>query len=326
MRLWIVIALSLTLIFSLAGCNWFRQPESPSPDPQPGEKVEIPQEISQGSDQEPQLKVYMAEDGNVETLDFEEYIQGVVAAEMDPEWPVEALAAQAIKARTFALQKIAEQGTLENRDAHASTDIEEFQAYDASRINDNVGDAVEKTRGMVAVYQGEFVRGWFHAYCGGITATPSAGLNYQDDDPPYLEPVENPCRDYVDEDEEFWTATFSKEEVRTAVQDIANEDPGNFDSIDISSEENNRATVFTIGDIDVPAPELRLALGSTEMRSTWVETPEVSDAEVKFSGQGYGHGVGMCQWGAKGWADQGLSAEEIIKKFFTGVEIQKIWE
>lgn len=297
--------------------------------PQPLEqegKVQIPSAISQGEGKEPQLRVYLAEQDSIVTMDFEEYVAGVVAAEMDPDWPQEALAAQAIEARTFTLQKISEQGTLPNRDAHASTDIKEFQAYDASRINENVRGAVKKTRGKVAVHQGEFVRSWFHAYCGGITATPSAGLNYQGENPPYLKPVENPCVDYVDKEQKFWSAVFSKDEVRAAVQEVAKGDPGDFQSLGIVSSENERVTIFKVGKVEVIAPELRLALGSTEMRSCWVETPTVSGNEVKFIGRGYGHGVGLCQWGAYGWAKEGRTAEEIVASFFPGVEIQKIWD
>lgn len=325
MKRWLLIVLVMVLISTTGGCRLFRRPESLPPDTQE-EQVQIPEEVSRGEMVEPQLRVYIAEQGSIQTMNFEDYIAGVVAAEMDPDWPVQALAAQAIKARTFTLQKISEQGTLPNRDAHASSNIEEFQAYDASRINDNVREAVRLTRGMVAVYEGDFVRSWFHAYCGGITATPSAGLNFQDEDPPYLKPVENPCRDYVDEDQEFWSATFSKGQIRSAVRSITNQDPGDFGSMRIATEENGRAVTFKVGEVEVSAPELRLALGSTVMRSTWVDPPEISGGSVKFSGRGYGHGVGMCQWGAKGWAEEGRSAEEIVKSFFPGVNIQKIWD
>ncbi|NLO88248.1 MAG: SpoIID/LytB domain-containing protein [Firmicutes bacterium] len=320
-RLLLLAIIAMTL--ALCGCRLFRRS---APQPPQVQKAEIPEAIAGEEGQEPQLRVYIAEEDRIVTMNFEDYVMGVVAAEMDPEWPAAALAAQAIQARTFALQKIAEQGTLPGRDAHASTNVEEFQAYDASRINGNVRKAVEDTRGVAAVYQGEFVRSWFHAYCGGITATPSAGLNYQGEDPPYLKPVENPCRQYVDEDQEFWSATFSKARVRSAVQSIVKRDPGNFQSIQIVAEENGRAVTFKVGDVEVPAPELRLALGSTEMRSAWVDPPQVSGSTVKFTGRGYGHGVGLCQWGAKGWAEEGRSAEEIVKSFFPGVSLQKLWD
>lgn len=314
------LAVILLLIVSVAaGCGQKKKKEQ-------GKKVEIPPEVSQGENTEPKLRVFLADDDSTITLTMEEYIEGVVAAEMDPDWPQAALAAQAIQARTFTLQKIAEQGTLPGKDAHASTNIEEFQAYNADRINNNVREAVDATRGLVAVYKGEYVRSWFHAYCGGITATPEAGLNYTKPVPDYFKPVENPCREYVDKDTEFWTKTFSKAEVRSAVETVTKTDPGNFFKIDISKSENGRAVTLKIGSVNVSAAELRLALGSTEMRSTVIDSPTVTADEVKFVGRGYGHGVGLCQWGAKGWAEKGRSAEEIVKAFFPGVEIQKLWD
>lgn len=319
MRRWLAVTLACLMAAGIgAGCRTSQE--------QPEATPEIPAEISQGKNKEPRLKVYLADQDKVTTLDLEEYISGVVAAEMDPEWPLEALAAQAIEARTFTLQKIAEQGTLPNRDAHASTNIEEFQAYNPTRINDNVKEAVRKTRGLVAVYQGEYVRGWFHAYCGGVTATPKVGLNYQGEAPEYLKPVENPCRQYVNEEIEFWTKSFSKSAIREAVKTITNEDPGDFLSIEIIDAENGRATSFKVGSTTVSAAELRLALGSTEMRSTLVDKPTISGDKVTFIGRGYGHGVGLCQWGAKGWAEEGKNAEEIVKAFFPGVSIIRQWD
>lgn len=320
MRRWLGLLLIFVVVATVSGCRQKKQPLSIS------KEVEIPAAISRGKNQEPQLRVYLSQQGSIVPMDMEEYIMGVVAAEMDTEWPQAALAAQAIEARTFTLQKIDEQGTLPGKDAHASTNIEEFQAYNASRINDNVREAVNSTRGLVAVHQGEFVRSWFHSYCGGITATPSAGLNFKGKNPAYCKPVENPCRKYVDKDIEFWSKSFSKSQIRSAVRSIADEDPGDFKNFDIISAENGRAITLKIGKVEVPAAELRLALGSTEMRSTWVDSPTISGDEVKFIGRGYGHGVGLCQWGAKGLAEEGRSAEEIVKIFFPGIEIKKLWE
>ncbi|MTI95519.1 MAG: SpoIID/LytB domain-containing protein [Firmicutes bacterium] len=327
MRRWLCIVLVLVLIGSLGGCRLFRRPVPPAPEPPDGEqKVEIPEEIFQGENTEPELRVYIAEQGQTVTMMFEEYIQGVVAAEMDTDWPVEALAAQAIKARTFTLQKIAEQGTLPNRDAHASSDIQEFQAYNAERINDNVREAVEKTRGLVSVYQGEFVRAWFSAYCGGSTATPEVGLNFQGDPPPYLQPVDCPCYETIDEDEREWTESFSRSQIRNAVRQITGDDPGNFDTVTIASEENGRAHMLEIGGVEVSAPELRLTLDSTEMRSTWYTDINVAGDNVTFSGRGYGHGVGLCQWGARGFAEDNRNAEEIVQLYFPNTSVQQLWE
>lgn len=325
-RLLIFLMLTVVVIAAFTGCRLFRRPLPPI-DEEEQRRVEIPAEISRGEGVEPRLRVYMADRSTVEEMDFEQYLAGVVAAEMDVDWPQEALAAQAIIARTFTLQKIAEQGTLPNRDAHASTDIEEFQAYDADRINDNVRQAVQNTRGVVAVHDGEFVRAWFSAYCGGRNAAPTVGLAFQGDDPPYLRSVECPCYEFIDEEERAWSASFSKEQIRRAVSKVTGDDPGDFDSMTVANEAGGRAVTFRVGDVEVPAPELRLAVGSTEMRSTWVDEISVSGNQVKMSGRGYGHGVGLCQWGANAWAERhNRKAEQIVMTYFPGVSLQQLWD
>jgi stage II sporulation protein D len=140
---------------------------------------------------------------------MEEYLMGVVAAEMNPNWPMEALAAQAIIARSFTLQKIAEDGGVPGRNAHASTDIKEFQAYNAAEINDNVRQAVESTRGQVAVHGNQFIRGWFHAYAGPRTALAREGLEFQGPNPPYIQIVDSPAEDTIPDEERDWQASFS---------------------------------------------------------------------------------------------------------------------
>jgi len=328
MKQWIAVML-VTMLF-LTGCPLARRPAPPpGGDEVPGPEeadIAIPEEISSGEGVEPSLRVYIAERGATVTMEFEEYLAGVVAAEMEPTWPLEALAAQAIVARTYTLQRIADQGTLPNRNAHASTNIQEFQAYNARRINDNVREAIQQTRGMVVVFEGEFVRSWFSAYCGGTTATPTEGLNFQGEDPPYLEPVDCPCYETVDDKQRTWSRSFSLSQVRNSARGIARRNPGAGGVSITQRTEAGRAVKIRVGNVTVSAPELRLALGSTQMRSTWLTGVKVAGGRVTFSGRGYGHGVGLCQWGANGLAQQGLSAEEIVGHFFRGAQVQRMWD
>ncbi len=304
----------------LSSCMPFRRPA-----PQGGAPA-IPKSIFRGNRQEPQLKVYMKDSGQVKTMDFEEYIMGVVAAEMEPSWPVEALAAQAILARTFTLEKIT-QGGVPSRNADASTDIEEFQAYDASRINNNIREAVKRTRGMVIAYNGKFVKAWFHANSGGKTATALEGLGFNRVPSPYAVSVDDPASPQAaPPDQTNWTATFTTTELKKAVQDVG-QNPGTINSIEIAEKgSSGRATKLRVGSATVSAPALRLAIGSTRMRSTWIESATVQGNRVTMKGRGYGHGVGMSQWGAKGKADQGAKASDIVNFYFQGVTMHKIWE
>lgn len=329
--------LVILIISSLTGCPPRRTPEQmPAPfqglrgrqdqgRPQPPPTIPAP--INQGANQEPELRVFIAERNEIRTMSMEDYLQGVVAAEMNPNWPREALAAQAIIARSFTLQKIAEGGGVPQRNAHASTDIREFQAYNAAEINDNVRAAVEETRGQVAVHGREFIRGWFHAYAGPRTALAREGLEFRGPNPPYIRIVDSPAEDVIPEEERDWTASFPLARIRNVTRQITGTDPGNVTRMEIAQKgPSGRVTRFRVNDVEVSGPQMRLALDSTVMRSTFVNRLRIEGNQVVMSGSGYGHGVGMCQWGARALAEDGRSAEEIVQYYYRNIDIVQLWE
>lgn len=287
----------------------------------------IPNAIDQGENVEPEIRVFIAGKNQIRTMKLEEYLMGVVAAEMKPTWPQEALAAQAIVARSFTLQKIAEDGGVPRRRAHASTDIKEFQAYDASRINDNVREAVESTRGQVAVHGSQFIRGWFHAYAGPRTASAREGLEFRGPNPPYIHIVDSPGSDEIPKEQRDWEARFPVSRVRNVVRQATGRDPGHVSNIEIAKKgPSGRVTRFRVNDVEVSGPQLRLGLDSTVMRSTFISRVRIEGNQVVMSGTGYGHGVGMCQWGAKALAEDGRSATEIVHYYYRNVRIAQLWE
>ncbi len=319
-----ILVFAFIVVIGSAGCRL--RPQALDPQADPGVPP-LPEALQQQQGQEPRLKVYLHETGSVQEMSMEEYISGVVAAEMNPQWPEEALAAQAIIARSFTLQKISEDGGVPERGAHASTNIEEFQAYNADEITDNVRQAVENTRGQVAVYEGNYIRGWFHAFAGPRTAEADEGLEFKGGNPPYIQVVDSPGKDTVPEEEGNWEASFSLTEVREAVTDITGSDPGPIEEIIISEKgPSGRATLFKVNDVDTPAASLRLSLGSTVMRSTFIEELEITEDNLILSGSGYGHGVGMCQWGARALADEGWSCHDIVEYFYRDIDIVKVWQ
>ncbi|HHX78089.1 MAG TPA: SpoIID/LytB domain-containing protein [Firmicutes bacterium] len=323
-----VVALILTQLVS--GCRLSTRPlEENGEDflkPEETEVPDVPEELETEEREEPTLRVYIAEKGTVETLPLEEYIMGVVAAEMEPDWPVESLAAQAIIARTFTLQKIDEQGGVPDKNAHASTDIEEFQAYAPEKISANVRQAVEETRGKVIVKDGEFIRAWFHAYAGTKTAEADEGLAFEEGNPDYIKIVDSPGTAIIPPEERDWQASFSLDEVREAVTAKTGQDPGPVNNVEITEKgPSGRAVTIKVNDVKITGAEFRLALGSKEMRSTLIEDLELEDGSLVMSGTGYGHGVGMCQWGARALAEQGREPEDIVDYFYRDVEIVKLW-
>lgn len=274
---------------------------------------------------EPTLSVYMHETGETKQMKLEEYLAGVVAGEMKNDWQIEALAAQAIIARTFTLQAF-EKGDLTKEGTNASTDIKEFQAYNASAINDNVRQAVQMTRGKIATYQSIPIMGWFHASAGGQTAMAKEGLEYKNEEPPFIQSVASPD-DMAPDDVRSWTAKFPVSDVIKKLEELG-KSVTTISSVAIGNKgvSGRATTILFNGNVEVSAPKLRLALGSTTLKSMLLDSVELSGNEVIFKGTGYGHGVGMSQWGAQKMATDGKTADEIVKYYFKDIKIEKRWE
>lgn len=315
-KLFYIMAMVVMMAIVVTACS--KQPQK-SPDPEtPPQKQAV-----QGT--EPTITVYMHETGEKKSMKMEDYIAGVVAGEMKSDWPVAALAAQAIIARTFTLQAIDEKGGVPARGTQASTDIKEFQAYNAKDVNDNVKKAVEMTRGMVITYQGKPAQTWFHASAGGITATAKEGLDYKKAEPPYIQSVQSPD-DLAPADVKNWTASFTKQQVMDVLAKQG-KNVNRIDSIEIGEKgPSGRATMLVINkNINISGPEMRIGLGSTELKSMLLDKVAVEGDKVVFTGKGYGHGVGMSQWGANKLATMGKKPEEIIGQYFKGVTLEKRW-
>ena len=292
-----------------------------------GEKKPVPND-NQEIGEEPTISLYVNETGEKKQIKLEEYLAGVVAAEMEPTWPDNALAAQAILARTFTMENI-ESGKIKKiHGTDASTDVEEFQAYDPSRINDKVKKAVQNTRGQVIKYNGEYVKGWFSACCGGKTANAVEGLSWTKTKTPYVKSgLEDGCLSVTQPENKNWVAEIPVDKVRAAVKETAGTDPGEITAVEIVEKgPSGRATKIKLGNATVSGPALRLAVGSEIMRSTLIDDIRVEGENVVITGNGFGHGVGLCQWGAKKMAAENKSPEEIIKFYYQGVTIEKLWQ
>lgn len=286
-----------------------------------------PERPEQTFNEEPTITLYLHETGETVSLPLEEYLCGVVAAEMATDWPGEALAAQAIMARTFTLEKILA-GGVPDRGTDASTDVAEFQAYDATKINDAVRQAVQETRGRVVRSDGQLIKAWFFADGGGVTAASSKeGLGYDKEPTPYIHSVEDPGEQLADNPNKAWQAVFPLETVRTALVEMTGRELAIPTEAAIAEQgPSGRATKLSFNGYTVSAPALRLALDSTKMKSTLLTNVQINDGTLIMEGKGYGHGVGMSQWGARAMAEDGKSADEIVHYFFKDVEITQEYE
>lgn len=289
--------------------------------------------LKTGKNGAPLLQVYVVEDQQVEERELESYVEGVLAGEMKNDWPLEALKAQAILARTFVLKFVQEKES-QYPGADISTDIEEAQAYDASAVNERIQQAVEETRGLVLSCEGELPYAWFHAHSGGMTEYARAGLGWEKDEPAYTQPSRGTEPEQLSDAKENqqlqaaaeWKADFTFAEWTAACQKQGVQvEPHAGSQLQISQRgESGRAVTLEIDGQSVNATDLRLALGSTKMRSTLLTSLKIENGKVHMAGKGYGHGVGMSQWGAYGMAQEDKSAEQIIKHYFQKVEIAQI--
>lgn len=285
---------------------------------------DIPQKLKTQENGIPMLSVYQVDEETISSMDIETYLQGVLAGEMKNDWPMEALKAQAILARTFVL-KFCEEKESQYEGADISTDIEEAQAYDATGINERIEQAVQETQGQVLSQNGELPYAWFHAHSGGATALAREGLGYRKGEPAYTQVVKGLDSEKAPEEAKEWTAVFSQEEMKAALE-LCGVEADEIRQVSVAERgESGRAMTLRINDQLVSAPELRIALGSAKMRSTLLTSLKMESDQVYMSGKGYGHGVGMPQWGAYALAEQGKSAEEIVTYYFKNVTVEKVW-
>ena len=313
------------LIFGLGGCMRERgEPVRWRLTDSGGELPELPDKLEIGEDGLPRLTVYDAKAEGLSEMDVETYVAGVVAGEMKNDWPMEALKAQAILARTFLL-KFCQDKRSKYEGADISTDVSEAQAYAPDSVNARVEQAVSQTRGLVMSWEGEYPNAWFHAHSGGMTELPSVALEYKAGDPEYLKPAASEESEKAPDDVKEWTATFTKAQVAKACAD-AGVKVDAVESVKLGEKgESGRAKTLLVNGEAVSAPSFRIQIGANRLKSTLIDKIEVDGDEVTFSGRGFGHGVGLSQWGAYKLAEDGKSAQEIVETYFPGIDIVEMW-
>ncbi|HHT51011.1 MAG TPA: SpoIID/LytB domain-containing protein [Eubacteriaceae bacterium] len=322
----ILIIASLFISMLTSGCTGEERGPVKRNLPEEGKREEvktppIPEQLKKDRT----VVVYKVDKGVKEEIEVEEYVAGVLGGEIHNDWPEEAIKAQAILARTFVMEFLTDKVS-KYQGADVSTDIKEAQAWDEKSVNDRLRKAVEDTSGMVAVYDGQYIKAWFHSHGGGKTALAKEGLNYEKEEPDYIHSVDSPESKEAPPEIAEWTAEFSKDKVLQAVRSLE-KSISKLETIQIGKKgASGRAITLNISGQEVSATELRMALDSTIFKSTLITDINIKGDKVIIKGKGYGHGVGMSQWGAYAMAKEGKNAEEIIKHYFKDISIVKLWD
>jgi len=256
----------------------------------------------------------------VVVTDLEAYLPGVLAKEMGAAFPAAALRAQAVAARTYALDVMRGRGRKEGYDLRDDTSD---QAY-AGLVEASGGPltrAVAATRGMVLTFRSAPFRAYYSSTCGGHTADKVEVFG----GPPFPPLSAVPCVWCRGESRYYrWTQELPLETVRTRLGL-----PGSPRAVAVSKRGRGRRALriklYAPEAVEMDAAEVRRRLGYGVLRSTMLFETTVSGGLLVVKGGGWGHGVGMCQCGAKGMAKAGASAADILSHYYPGAELTRLY-
>lgn len=317
----IVVMLPMTIV---KGCG-------PSYTPKPPEEEKPVPEIAR------KITVYNTLLVKIEEMDLDEYIKGVVAAEMPADFALEALKAQAVAARTFAYGRMT--GVYKaKQDAHEGADIctnsahcqawmskksamEKWSPLFAARNWGKIERAVNETSDMIVVYQGSIANTLFHASSPGKTENAEevwSGVSV-----PYLRSVESEgeeaSKGYIT------TISLGIDQITEKLLEAYPENEFSEDLLEsiriVDYTTGGRVKTIKVGDITMKGTQFRTLFG---LRSACFKLESDEDDQLKITTTGHGHGVGMSQWGADSLAKKGGTYSEILQHYYTGVDIISI--
>jgi stage II sporulation protein D len=262
----------------------------------------------------------------VEEVAVEDYLEGVLPHEMDPDWPLEALKAQAVVARSFTY---ANMGKFRKDGFDLTADTRSQMYRGVTSVNENVRRAVRDTHGEVLGWNGQLLRVYYHACCGGRTENAAEAWGGDPKDTPKpLQGVKDPwC---APSPHMRWTAYFAWQDVMAAIEEHRAL-PGPLKSLKVARRDVAgyvRGFVARVGknDLEVKPSDLRAALGAGELKSLRITRLVVKKKGLEFFGAGSGHGVGLCQWGARVQAEKGRAYEQILRFYFPGADLSEVAE
>ena len=255
----------------------------------------------------------------VNYIELEDYIKGISVHETSHYWPMDALKAEAIVFRTFALYRCREN---KQKDYDLTNDV--YSQVYGGKIAERyrINNAVDETKGIVLTYRDEILPAFYHATCAGHTEDASMlwGIN--------LAPLKGVVCPFCNDSPHFnWHYDLPTTEIADKLK-VAGLAVGGIKEILISGRDSSgRITDLKIfsdkNDLKISAKDFRSILGPDIIRSTNFNV-KIIDRDSVFEGFGWGHGVGLCQWGAYGMAKQGRNYTQILRYYYPGAEITPI--
>jgi len=273
-----------------------------------------------------EVLIYRNSKGNLDVINrlkLDDYLKGVIPFEGNPKWALESLKAQAVASRTFALTRI-----LARRDEEYDVPAGFMsQVYAGKQIeNERTDQAVDATRGEVLLYKEKIFPAFYHSTCGG--ATTAADLVWRVKPLPPLKGVE--CKFCQRSPHYKWEATVTPAEIK---QKLAEQEMPVQDVLGIRSDKidrTGRAHKFVIqstwAEKIVDADAFRVWIDPMRLKSNLITRIGSRDGTFVFKGKGWGHGVGMCQYGMKYLGELGYGYQEILGYYYPGAQVSKLKE
>lgn len=251
----------------------------------------------------------------VNVLKMHEYLYGVLPSEIMSGWPEEVLKAQAVAARTYAYYHL-----MKNNSTYFDLDAtSNFQVYKGKAVEtEATNKAVDATSGIIMTYNNKPILAYFHSTCGGKTTDDK--YVWQGEDLPYLRSVVCPyCKNSPNYS---WQVELTLNEIYEALVKRY-KTVGKIKAITLGREDT-RVTVVKIehdnGIIRMSGNDFRLLFDAKKIKSLYFEAKQTRTGLI-LTGHGWGHGVGMCQWGAKEMAQQGIRFDRILTFYYRGIRI-----
>ena len=256
----------------------------------------------------------------INELPLEEYLTGLINCEISSQWPMEAVKAQAVIARSYAMYQ---REARKNAPYHLESSVLD-QVYEGCDIEDSrAARGVQETAGEVLTYDGNIIQAFYHSNCGGHT---EAAENVWGASLPYLQGVD--CKYCQLAPSVKWEQSLPLKRIESQLRSNGYQVAGIREIRPGRSNASGRLTdvvfVTATGRQSMPATKFRMAIGSTVIKSTNFEVRMAGDNAV-FNGIGYGHGVGLCQWGSKQRASDGFEYREILGYYYPGTRLEKVY-
>lgn len=256
----------------------------------------------------------------IEETNVENYLTGVLPSEMQASWTNNTLFAQAVAARTYALYKKKKRNT-------ELYHVDKLDLAYKGRLNENkkTNEIINKSKGIIMVSDWLIFPGYFHSTCGGYTE--DVTLIFKEKS---IKPLSGVKCGYCTASQYYrWQVYIDKNEIARNLKNI-NVDTGNPFSIrPVDLGPGGHAAAIEVKNSSgiikrIDANTFRLSIGSDKLYSTSFKTDDTADG-ITFSGRGWGHGVGLCQYGSQKMGLSGFKWHEIVKYYYQGIELVKIY-